>query len=179
LSTAVVADRSPRRRRRMTLLGAAGVLLAMVLVTVLVTSPWMSDGDKVVRAPAGSQPQPPRCGLNTRGEAQTLPCDPGDGNLQLTEKVVVAQGDLETNHWQLEVYQSEAGLCVDLRIGPGAAGGCGSPTDPVGVGVSRFGGVSWLHGPVRKDVAKIRIVLADGQVLEVSPVGTSAGFPVN
>jgi hypothetical protein len=183
LPTPAIANDDPRGsrapRRRTALLWAAAAVFAIALALVLVLRPWASGGGNVVQTPAVSQPKPPPCELKTRGEAQVLPCDPGDGNLELTEKVVVADGDIETNHWQLEVYESKAGLCVDLRMGPGAAGGCGSPADPVGVGVSRVGGVEWLHGPVRKDVARLRVELSDGQALDVSPVGDRAGFPVN
>jgi hypothetical protein len=112
-----------------------------------------------------------------------VPCDPGDGELQLSEKVVVAEGDDESaGHWQLEAYQSSSGYCADLRIGAGAAGGCF--TVPLATTVSpgtsgASGASSWSHGPVRRDVAVVRLELSDGQVLDVAPVGQASGFPVN
>jgi hypothetical protein len=120
----------------------------------------------------------PQC----NGREEIIPCDPGDGNLQYSEKLAVAEGDHGSIHWQLLVYDSTDGTCVDLKLDPTlSAGGCGFDfSRPVTIGSS--GGPAygqWIHGPARKDVARLRVVLTNGEEVDVAPVGQDADMPVN
>ncbi len=95
---------------------------------------------------------------------------------------VVAEGDLGAERWELVVSPSDHGLCVDLQYAGGAGGTCGhnvGPGHPIGGGPS--GGVGWqfVSGPIRKDVAGVRVELDSGDVLNLVPVGTGEGFDVN
>jgi hypothetical protein len=106
-----------------------------------------------------------------------VPCDPGDGNLQLSEKVVVAQGTQDDTPWQIEAYDSNGGLCVDLRVVGVAAGGCGHEADTVGVS-SFVGAGQWVAGQAQPEVASVSVTLADGRALEAQPMGIDGGFNV-
>ncbi|MGI8795626.1 MAG: TolB family protein [Acidimicrobiia bacterium] len=115
-------------------------------------------------------------------DGDELPCDPGDENLQLTEKVVVAEGERNGVGWQLLAYDSEAGLCVGLRAGPGESGACGSgvPPLPISVGWGQQAGfAAFAQGFVRKDVTLVRLELSNGDTIETTPVGAEAGFEAN
>jgi hypothetical protein len=113
--------------------------------------------------------------------AVALPSDPGDGNRQLTPPVVVLEGTVEGVRWELVAYQSDRGLCVDLRFGRGAGGVCGFEIGPErAVGVvegQRLGGPRFVHGLARGDVVSIRVGLSDGSIMEL-PVASHAAFGV-
>lgn len=110
------------------------------------------------------------------------PIDPGDQNRQLSEPIIVADGEADGVAWRLEVYQSDAGVCVDLRYYRGMTGGCGFDVPAqrvIGIGSVPLGGLQAIHGPVRRDVATIQIHLASGDIITVTPVGQDLGFPVH
>jgi hypothetical protein len=121
-------------------------------------------------------------GVPTCRDGDDLPCDPGDENLQLTDKVVVAEGERNGVAWQLLAYDSQAGLCVGLRAGPGEGAGCGSgvPPLPISVGWGQQAGFGAIaQGIVRKDVSLVRLELSNGATIETTPVGADAGFEAN
>ncbi|MDP9402425.1 MAG: hypothetical protein M3P85_03660 [Actinomycetota bacterium] len=108
------------------------------------------------------------------------PVDPGDGNRRLGPKTVVAQGEVEGIGWQLLAYRSDSGLCVDLRFGRGAAGGCGHGVGAgraVSLGVSSYLGFRFAHGVARSDVAAVRVELSNGDTLNIATT-TAPGFDV-
>jgi hypothetical protein len=110
------------------------------------------------------------------------PIDPGDQNRQLSERVVVADGEVDGVAWRLEVYESDAGLCADLRYYRGTSGGCGFDVPAqrvIGIGSARFGALQAIYGPVRRNVATIQVHLASGEIITVTPVGQDLGFPVH
>lgn len=119
---------------------------------------------------------------NLERPSRSGPVDPGDQNRQLTEPVVVASGETEDVPWELVAYESDSGLCVDLRFYRGASGGCGSrvPEDrALSWNIGGGPGLRAVHGEVRKDVVRIEIHFASGEVTEAFPVGQEASFPVN
>lgn len=81
-----------------------------------------------------------------------LPSDPGDGNRQLTPRVVVLEGTVEGVRWELVAYDSDRGVCADLRFWRGANGGCGfgiGPERTLGVAQGESsGGPRFVHGVV-------------------------------
>jgi hypothetical protein len=102
--------------------------------------------------------------------------------------VVVAAGEIDGHSWQLQVHESDAGLCVDLlgggracfdvsgRHAAGVAVDATVAGDSTGTARPRLAAV---YGPVSRDAARIAIRLASGKVVETSPVGQDAGFAVN
>jgi hypothetical protein len=145
--------RQRRRRRRVSF--AAGLAFAGVIV-VSVGVVWSGDV-----SPQGVEPIAP---------------------------VVVATGEIAGHTWRLQAYDGESGPCVNLLEG-GRACFDTSTRPPVGVavdvtvtedatGTGRVG-LDAVYGFVHRDVARISILLASGQVVETSPVGQDAGFDVN
>lgn len=118
----------------------------------------------------------------------TAPGSRGDGSDPTGPRVAVASGGTEDSTWELIVYRSQAGLCVDVvTTGRGSGGGCsheglsgrallgglGGTRRPDG-GIAQF-----VSGPARKDVAQVRVTFETGAPLLVPPVGADAGFRVN
>jgi hypothetical protein len=107
--------------------------------------------------------------------------DPGDGNRQLTPRVVVLEGTVEGVRWELVAYDSDRGVCADLRFWRGASRGCGfgiGPERPVGVSQGdSSGGPRFVHGVARADVVGVRVALSDGSTIDV-PVVSASGFDV-
>lgn len=114
-----------------------------------------------------------------------VPIDPGDGNRRLSDAVVVAEGDDDRGTWQLIVYESESGLCADLRFDNegdgGGGGGCGHDV-PERWALSAMGGGSperqFVHGVVREDVVEVRVRLGSGKVASLETVGEELGYGV-
>jgi hypothetical protein len=105
-----------------------------------------------------------------------------------TKPVVVAAGEIDGHPWRLQANETESGLCVNLLEG-GRACFDASTRRAVAVaadftvtedatGTGRVS-VAAVYGPVRRDVARIAIRLASGEVVETSPVGQDAGFATN
>jgi hypothetical protein len=105
-----------------------------------------------------------------------------------TQPVVVASGETEGHTWRLQVYEHEGKQCLDLLDG-GRACFDVATHQPVGValdfrisedatGAMRTS-VAAVYGPVSRDVARIAIRLASGEVIDLAPVGEDAGFAVN
>lgn len=113
--------------------------------------------------------------------AAALPSDPGDGNRRLTPGVVVIEGIVEGVRWELVAYDSDRGVCADLRFWRGASGGCGfgiGPERPLGVVRGEAsGGRRFVHGVARADVVGVRVELSDGATMDV-PVVSASGFDV-
>jgi hypothetical protein len=102
--------------------------------------------------------------------------------------VVVAAGEIDGHPWRLQAHETESGLCVNLLAGGGACFDV-SPRHAVALamdftvtedanGTGRVS-VAAVYGLVRRDVARIVIRLASGEVVETSPVGEDAGFAAN
>lgn len=143
-----IRSRLASRRRRRLVGGVAMLLVAVLLTTLVIRS------DDAVDVDAVSPVAPARAGD-----------DPGDENPPLTEPVVVATGTLADLEWQLVVYDSESGLCVDLRLPDGAAGGCGHGVPDqvtVGVGLTARAGVHAIFGPVTQLAERVVIELIGG-----------------
>jgi hypothetical protein len=172
------AQRSQRRRARRPALVAFAVV-TLVIGAVAGSAWWITRKDAEDQRPA-KQPTPstvPAC-----REGGALPCDPGDQNLQLTQKVVVAEGEHNGLGWKLLAFYSKAGLCLHFRVNPDEGGGCGFGVPPgtISVGGGRQAGLGAVsHGVVRKDVALVRLELSNGDTIEATPVGAEAGFEAN
>jgi hypothetical protein len=102
--------------------------------------------------------------------------------------VVVATGEIAGHPWRLQASEGESGPCVNLLEGGGACFDTSTrPAVGVAVDITVTGdatgtgrvGLDAVYGPVRRDVARISILLASGQVVDTSPVGEDAGFDVN
>jgi hypothetical protein len=131
-----------RRIRRRVSAGAIGLVVS-VLGALLV---WLAF------RPAGGQ---------VIGSTDLTPIPPPGDQRVFGPAVVLASGDVDGRPWKLLAYQSESGLCVDLEIEQGAAGGCGAvPID--GDLVLMQGGVFGLdkiilHGMVSERVAAVEV----------------------
>lgn len=113
--------------------------------------------------------------------ADLQPVDPGDQNDQLDAKITVAEGQLNDVPWELEAYNSDQGLCLDLRYLNSAGGGCGHGVPPRALGLNTTSSPSLTatFGPARSDVARVEAVLASGDTTSFTPVGKDGGFGVN
>jgi hypothetical protein len=151
-----------RRRRRRVGFAFASALVLAIAVSVGVT--WSGPGDPDRLATAAQVPVGP------------------------TRPVVVAGGEIEGHEWRLQAYEHDATQCLDLLEGGRAC--FDVPTQrAVGLAVdfevsedatgTARTSLAAVYGPVRRDVARVAIVLASGQVIEVTPVGQDAGFAVN
>jgi hypothetical protein len=172
------AQQSHRRGVRRPALVAFAVVM-LVVGAVAGGAWWVTREDASEPRPAEN---PTLSRVPTCRDSDDLPCDPGDENLQLTEKVVVAEGERNGVGWQLLAYESEAGLCVGLRAGPGESGACGSgvPPLPISVGWGQQAGFAAIaKGFVRKDVTLVRLELSNGDTIETTPIGAEAGFEAN
>jgi hypothetical protein len=176
-----IEARAQRRQRRRV---SRPALVAFAVVTLVMGAVaggawWITREDTPEPTPA-EQPTPssvPACEDGTE-----LPCDPGDQNLQLTEKVVVAEGEHNGVGWELLAFDSEAGLCLHLRVGPSEGGSCGSGVPPLPIDVGgghQVGFGAWSQGFLRKDVTLVRLELSNGDTIEVTAVGADAGFEAN
>jgi hypothetical protein len=155
--------RQRRRRRRVSFVAALASAVATV-VSVGVTWSGRDDPDRI----------------------QTV--GPGDveSTIEPIKPVVVAAGEIDGHPWRLQVSETESGLCVNLLEG-GRACFDSSPRHAVGVAVDFIvtedgtgrPSLGAVYGLVRRDVARIAIRLASGEVVETSPVGQDAGFPAN
>jgi hypothetical protein len=161
--------RQRRRRRRVSFAAALASAVAIV-VTVGVLSTGHDDPNRIETVAPGDVESPT--------EPPLLP----------TRPVVVATGEIDGHPWRLQANETESGLCVNLLEG-GRACFDASPRRAVGVavdftvtedaaGTGRVS-VAAVYGPVRRDVARIAIRLASGEVVETSPVGQDAGFVPN
>jgi hypothetical protein len=158
--------RQRRRRRRVSFAGglaSAGV----IVVSVVVVLSGRDDPNRIEAVGSGD--------VSSQGVEPIAP-------------VVVATGEVAGHTWRLQAYEGESGPCVDLLEG-GRACFDASTRRAVGVavdvtvtedaaGLGRVG-LDAVYGPVRRDVARISILLASEQVVETSPVGQDAGFDVN
>jgi hypothetical protein len=152
--------------------------LAAEQVTLSVSSEDLSPdevrriADALVYRPEDDDLSPP---------AAVLPSDPGDGNRQLTDRIVVLEGTVEGMRWELVAYDSDRGVCADLRFWRGASGGCGfgiGPERPLGVSQGEApGGPRFVHGVARSDIVGVRVELSDGSTVDV-PVVSASGFDV-
>ena len=192
-----------RRRRRTTRLVAGVATVSIVVGGAAVVSPFMSTNNPTpnvvsgelakteftgaeATTPATESPtsQTPRpCALATQGDAETVPCDIGNGTLRLTKRELVAEGDVGADHWQIFAFESTNGACYELRTG-GFGSNCGEPHGELSVSISSSSvsgvyGPIWMSGFVSKDVAQISLEFTDGQVRAITPVGQSAGFRYN
>lgn len=151
-------------------------------VTLTVSSRDLSP-DEILRVARGMAYDPARDDL----PPSPGPGERGDGSDPIGPKVVVARSTDEPK-WELVVYRSAAGLCVDV-VGPSAGGGGGCSSEGMsgrallgGQGGTRTpdgGFVQFVSGPARKDVAQVRVEFDAGPPLLLRPVGAEAGFGVN
>jgi hypothetical protein len=192
-----------RRRRRTTRLVAGLATLslvaggAVVVSRVLSTSnstPSVVSGEPAMTEPTGPQATtpasesppdqtPPQCAPATPDEAETVPCEISNGLLQLTERELVAEGDVGADHWRIFAFESTNGACYELRT-DGFGSHCGEPHGELSVSMSTssvngVSGPTWMSGFVRKDVAQIRLEFTDGQIRTITPVGQSSDFRYN
>jgi hypothetical protein len=155
-----------RRRRRRVSCAAALVSAGVIIVSVGVVWAGRDDPNRIEAVGSGD--------VSSQGVEPIAP-------------VVVATGEVAGHTWRLQASEGESGPCVDLLAGGRA---CFDTTRrAVGVavdvtvtedatGIGRVG-LDAVYGPVRRDVARISILLASGQVVETTPVGQDAGFDVN
>jgi hypothetical protein len=158
-----------RRRRRVSF---AAALASAVAIVVTVGVMWTGhDGPNRIETVAPGDMESPT-------QRPLLP----------TKPVVVAAGEIDGHPWRLQANETESGLCVNLLEG-GRACFDASTRRAVAVaadftvtedatGTGRVS-VAAVYGPVRRDVARIAIRLASGEVVETSPVGQDAGFATN
>jgi hypothetical protein len=175
--------RQRRRRRRVSF---AAALASGVTIVVTVGVMWSSidDPDRIETVGPGEGQSPIQPG--GPGDREGQPTEPP---LEPIEPVVIAAGEIDGHPWQLRAYESDAGLCVDLLGGGRACFDVSTRHPLVGVATdSTVGddstgtgspGLTAVYGPVSRDVARIAIRLASGEVVETSPVGQDAGFAVN
>jgi hypothetical protein len=164
--------RQRRRRRRVSFTAALASGLAVVVTVGVMWS---------------GRDEPKRIETVGPGEVESR-IEPGEAGRTPNPPVVVAAGEIDGHPWQLQVHESDAGLCVDL-LGGGRACFDVSRRHAVGVAVdATVAGDSTgtarprlaaVYGPVSRDAARIAIRLASGKVVETSPVGQDAGFAVN
>jgi hypothetical protein len=158
-----------RRRRRRVSFALASAFVVAVAVSVGVT--WSDDPGRLT-----TSDDPGRFAATGQ-----VPVGP-------TKPVIVASGEIEGQEWRLQAYEHDSRQCLDLLEG-GRACFDVSTEQAVDVavdfkisgdatGIARTS-VDAVYGPVRRDVARIAIRLASGQVIDVLPVGQDAGFAVN
>lgn len=176
--------RQRRRRRRVSFTTALASAVAIV-VTVGVMWSGHDDPNRIETVGPGEVESP--IGPGEPGEGNGQPTEPP---LEPVEPVVVAAGEIDGHPWRLQAYENDSGLCVDL-LGGGRACFDVSSTQHALVGVavdstvredstgSERPRLTAVYGPVSRDVARIAIRLASGEVVETSPVGQDAGFAVN
>lgn len=110
------------------------------------------------------------------------PVDPGDGNRRLSEKMVVDRGEVDGVEWELVAYESDRGLCIDLRFYRTSGGGCGFHVPDkwaLNAGIAGGGAdLQFIHGAVREDVVEVRVEFLSGRALNVATVGGNLGHGV-
>ena len=151
-----------RRRRRRLSVALASAFVVAAAVSVGVTWPGRDDAGRFA----------------TTGQVPVGP----------TQPVVVASGETEGHAWRLQTYKHEGKQCLDLLEGGRA---CFDIVTHQAVGLAvdfRISedatgtvrtSVAAVYGPVSRDVARIAIRLASGEVIDLAPVGEDAGFAVN
>ncbi len=167
---AIVARAERRRRRRWQGRGGAAVvgLVAVVLgVAALLPGPAGQVVDTANRPGGG------------RGVPATV------GGASPAAATVVAEGDVVGGgHWRLLARPGDKGLCLDVEYGGRASSECGQAVG-AGAGQAIAGGLSsgldatFVSGPVRKDVAAVRVEHDGDTPVDLVPVGTDRGFEVN
>jgi hypothetical protein len=70
---------------------------------------------------------------------------------------VAASGEADGIPWQLQVYNSERGVCIDVAIAAGSAGGCGYPEDTVTASAYDLLDSRIVAGSASSDTALVRI----------------------
>jgi hypothetical protein len=84
--------------------------------------------------------------------------------------------------WTLVAYETRAGICVGVRTGIGMGGGCDGPGQPLPLSLTTSDGSGdsgeppWVVATVTADVARIRVVLDDGETIERKAI--DVGLPV-
>lgn len=157
--------RMERRRIRRRVSAGAVALVVSVLGALLVWLAFRSAGGQVI------------------GNTDLTPIPhPGDQRV-FGPGVVLASGEVDGRPWKLLAYQSESGLCVDLEIEQGAAGGCG-PVPLDGDLVLMQGGIFGLdkmilHGMVSERVAVVEVRSVEGHPVATSIIPDPGGLGVN
>jgi len=157
-------ERRVRHRRHRRRLAFAVASAAVVAVVVSASGVWPGQGD------------PGR--LQTTAQ---VPAGP-------TKPVVVASGETQGHEWRLQAFEHDGDQCLDMLAGGRACFDLSThravdlavdfKVSEDATGTARTS-VAALYGPVRRDVARIAIRLASGQVVELTPVGQDARFAVN
>jgi hypothetical protein len=101
----------------------------------------------------------------------------------------VAVGAADDDAWELEAYafHGDGGgprlMCLDLRIGHGANGGCNpleSEAPVVIFAEGRSVDGNFAFGTLSRDVDRVEVTWGgESDPVEVTPVGLEAGLPVN
>lgn len=96
----------------------------------------------------------------------------------------VGQGTVEGQTWTLVAYVGADGLCVDLEVGDGTSNVCGFDVPGqrnLEISESSQHGVSRtaIHGVVSKEVQDLRVMLSDGEEIEVDIIQGPTGFDVD
>jgi hypothetical protein len=116
------------------------------------------------------------------GPSFTPIAEPGDQRV-IGPAVVLASGEVDGKSWKLIAYESASGLCVDLEIKEGAAGGCGSVPMHHDLELSQgsvFGlDRTMIHGKVSGRVASVEVRPLDGDPVATEIIPDSVGFGVN
>jgi hypothetical protein len=157
--------------RRFVTATIAGVGIAAVVLGGVVTAGALRSPSNTGPAGPGESPQP----LETHTE--------GDGPSDPTGSAV-AEGVVSGQTWVLHAYESQAGLCVDLELGAGSAGGCGFNVPgkrDLGFSVGSQAGLSktMVHGVVSKRVTELRAKLKNGRTLDLGIINSPQRFDVN
>lgn len=164
--------RRAKIRRVVTATVAGLAVIAIVMGGVLTAGALRSPSDI---GPVGPEESP---------GPSPAPRENGDGVYRKGPDVVVAQGTVSGKSWTLIAYENNTGLCVELELGAGRGGGCGSDVpekDDLSLNVGSQAGLSktMVHGVVSKRVAALVVRLDGGKESELEIVNGPSDFDVN
>jgi len=160
---AAIVARAGRRRRRRGQGRAAAALVGVVALSLGVAA-LLPDHAQVVDT--ASRP----------GHGSSVPAAGG------TAAKVVAEGDVGGGHWRLSVRPSDTGLCLDVEYKGRTSADClpaGGPDRAIAAKLSTGLDSTFVSGPIRKDVAGVRLDVADGVSADLQPVGADLGLDQN
>ena len=96
--------------------------------------------------------------------------EPGEGGAERQEhRAVLASGRAEGGRWKLIVRRGDQDWCLGIEVARGVGEGCGFgvPPDDLSVGGTTLEGLTaFVEGVVSKRVARVRVELDDGSILE-------------
>lgn len=155
-------------RRAAVVLGGAAVLLAVVIGGASVASGLFSNETSPANPVPASSEDAPEAPWDTEGEP-------------------VATGTFDGGRWWLTAYvDGEDEICTELATeeadgSGGSGGGCG-PFDPdrypIGLGVQSGSGGAIASGHVHQSVARLELVLENGERLAIGFYDAPDGFPL-